>query len=177
MDCCSTLGAVLAGCKGEQPVSRLRLGTSRLWCWRADSSVRELSASSSCSLSGRVVRLFGDGSSAASAASHSSVVRVMESFTLQLGISEMGRISARTPQTRVEAPIFTMEEPWAWVREEVLREMGRACVGIRPDGRRGGVWERCAESRAEGEMRGIAVVGRFDEGFAGKEPMTRRAEL
>jgi hypothetical protein len=51
------------------------------------------------------------------------------------------------------------EEPFAWVRVEVVREMGRGEEGRREEGRRGGVCERCAWRRAGGEMRGMAEGG------------------
>ena len=70
-----------------------------------------------------------------------------------------GSISARTPQTTVVEPIRTSDEPFVCVGERMLRFMGRDWVGVRPDGRVGGDWDRWARSRAEGEMSGIVDGG------------------
>ena len=77
----------------------------------------------------------------------------------KLVMSEMGRISARTPQTMDVAPILTSAEPLQWVRELVLSSMGRGWDGVRFEGRVGGVWLRWAERRAEGETSGMAEGG------------------
>jgi hypothetical protein len=63
------------------------------------------------------------------------------------------------PQTIEVSPVRSREEPLTWVREEVVRDMGRHSLGRRSEGRSGGVEVRCAWRRAGGEMSGIAEGG------------------
>ena len=45
--------------------------------------------------------------------------------TRKEGMSRISRISARMPATIVVSPILTRAEPLVWVREPMLRWMGR----------------------------------------------------